>query len=64
MSDGIATGYEHALWLLGYLIGLAPLLVLLGLIVGTAAPVAEWIYHRVRVHRIRRQTRRSGRTTR
>jgi F0F1-type ATP synthase assembly protein I len=62
MTDGITTGLGHALWLLGYLIGLAPLYVVVGLVLGLAAPAAAWITHRVRVHRIRRQARHTGRS--
>lgn len=61
MTPGITTGLDHALWLLGYAIGLAPLYVTIGLVIGTSVPAAQWLAHRSRVARTRRTTRRSGR---
>lgn len=63
MTDGIATGFGHAVWALGYLIGLGPVLVLAVLLVLVVVTSGGRITHRVRVHRVRRQTRRSGRAT-
>lgn len=61
MIDGIATGYQHAVWLLGYLLGVAPVLFLAANLILLAVVIGVRITHRVRVHRVRAQTRRSGR---
>jgi hypothetical protein len=61
MTDGFTTGLHHALWALGYLLGLAPVAILAALLVVLALTTGPRITHQVRVHRIRRQTRRTGR---
>lgn len=61
MSDGITTGYQHALWLLGYLLGFLPLLAAAALLIALAVTSWPRITHRVRVHRLRAQARRAGR---
>lgn len=64
MTDGLRTGWDHAWWLLGYLYGaLLPLLLVaallaLGFWIGNGAP------HRIRVWRLHRDARRSGRVNR
>lgn len=63
MTDGIATGLHHALWAVGYLLGLTPVIVVVALMLLVAWPLAEWAAHRARVGRLRRQARRSGRVT-
>lgn len=63
MTDGLTTGWHHALWALGYLLGLLPVVALLALLVLLAVTTWPRITHRVRVHRIRTQTRRTGRNT-
>lgn len=60
MTEAIDTGWHHAAWLLGYLLGWSPILVALLGVVLMLTTVD--IPHRLSVHRIRRQTKRSGRT--
>ena len=59
MTDGIATGWQHALWALGYLLGVLP--VVLAVVLLVVAVLVVDVPHRVRVYRLRRETRRSGR---
>lgn len=67
MTDGIATGWHHAVWLLGWLVGaLGPLVAIVLVIAGLAwleMALSVDIPHYARVRRIRRQTRRAGRRT-
>jgi hypothetical protein len=67
MSDGIATGWQHAFFALGWLIGALPALfalALLGaLLIGVRAATGTLIEHRIRVYRLRRQAKHSGRTS-
>lgn len=62
IGDGIQAGWQHATWAFGWALGALP--VLLGLALLVAAILAIDVPHRVRVHQLRRQTRRSGRDAR
>jgi hypothetical protein len=65
MIDGIATGWQHAFFALGWLIGALPALfalaLLVALLIGVRAATGALLEHRIRVYRLRRQTRRTGR---
>ena len=67
MTDGIHTGWQHATWAAGYLLGALPaiLALILGvaLLIGLQASIVALLEHQLRVHRLRRRARRDGRTT-
>lgn len=63
MSDGFHTGWDHATWLFGYIAGACWPVVALIVLFLFGWHSARWIDHRAHVTRIRRQTRRTGRTT-
>jgi hypothetical protein len=62
MTDGIGDGWEAALYVLGILVGIAPALIACTAVLWLLLAVADGLPHRIRVHRIRRQDRRFGRT--
>jgi hypothetical protein len=64
MSAAFHSGLTHALWLAAYVAGAGLITLVLLIPVAAALALAPWVRHRATVARVRRQTRRSGRTTR
>lgn len=63
MTDGIQTGYEHALYAVGWLLGVIPVLFLTSSTLLACWAAYRMLDHRLRAVRLRRDARRSGRTT-
>lgn len=61
MTEGITTGWQHATFAIGWLLGALPTLALIAVLAYGAPWAIDAARHQHRVHRLRRQARREGR---